>query len=168
VAIGPKLLTFFLSFLTLAIFWTGHSTQLHFIKRYDRGLNWISIFFLMFASVLPFTTSVLSANVHNRISIGLYWLNVFALGALLYAHWHKAYHRGYIKQLIDEHTGVSTNHAIRQRIVQAQLLYGFGALLCFLSTYASILFIIAVQLNYATGMFEHVKKQAVKEVGKGK
>jgi uncharacterized membrane protein len=29
----PKLLTYFMSFITLGIFWTGHTTQFHFIKK---------------------------------------------------------------------------------------------------------------------------------------
>jgi hypothetical protein len=37
------------------------------------------------------------------------------------------------------------------RIVRAQLLYAFGAALCVFSTYASMAFIVAVQLNYAFG-----------------
>ena len=39
--------------------------------------------------------------------------------------------------------------AIKRRIVIAQSLYAFGALLCFINTYWSIAFIVLVQLNYA-------------------
>lgn len=41
----PELLTYFLSFMTLGIFWTGQSTQFAYIEKYDRNLNWISLFF---------------------------------------------------------------------------------------------------------------------------
>ena len=39
--------------------------------------------------------------------------------------------------------------AIKRRIVIAQSLYAFGALLCVINTYWSIAFIVVVQLNYA-------------------
>jgi len=39
--------------------------------------------------------------------------------------------------------------AIKRRIAIAQSLYAFGALLCIISTYWSIGFIVLVQLNYA-------------------
>ena len=39
--------------------------------------------------------------------------------------------------------------AMRRRIIGAQSLYAFGALLCIISTYASIGFIVLVQLNFA-------------------
>jgi hypothetical protein len=39
--------------------------------------------------------------------------------------------------------------AIKRRIVIGQSLYAFGALLCLVSTYVSIGFIVLVQLSYA-------------------
>lgn len=39
--------------------------------------------------------------------------------------------------------------AIKRRIVIRQTLYAFGALLCLVSTYVSIGFIVLVQLSYA-------------------
>ena len=41
------------------------------------------------------------------------------------------------------------DHAIHRRILVAQALYAFGALLCVFSTYWSIGFIVLVQINYA-------------------
>jgi hypothetical protein len=41
------------------------------------------------------------------------------------------------------------SRAVRRRIVGAQSLYAFGAALCVFSTYASIAFIVLVQLNFA-------------------
>jgi uncharacterized membrane protein len=150
----PNLLAFFLSFMTLGIFWTGHSTQFIYIEKSDRNLNWISIFFLMFASLLPFTTAVLSSHITNRLSIGLYWLNILAMGTLLLVHWNYAHN----KQLLEMENADYIHGAIRRRIYTAQALYTLGALLCFISTYVSIFFIIAVQLNYALGIINHKRK----------
>lgn len=41
----PKFLSYFLSFMTLGIFWTGHTAQFTYIEKSDRHLNWISLFF---------------------------------------------------------------------------------------------------------------------------
>ena len=46
-------------------------------------------------------------------------------------------------------TGTAVSHAIKRRIVVAQTLYAFGALLCAANTYWSIGFLVLVQLNYA-------------------
>jgi hypothetical protein len=43
------------------------------------------------------------------------------------------------------------DRAVRRRIMVAQALYAFGALLCVISTTWSIAWIVLVQLNFATG-----------------
>jgi uncharacterized membrane protein len=147
----PKLLGYFLSFMTLGIFWTGHSTQYTYIEKSDRHLNWISLFFLLFVSILPFTTAFLTEYIHFKFSIALYWLNIFLLGQLLYIHWVYAYQHDFLVGTAEEKQTV--NQAIRGRIIIAQTLYFCGALLCFIHTYLSIVAIILIQLNYALGIF---------------
>lgn len=147
-ALTPKFLAYFLSFMTLGIFWTGHSAQFIYIEKSDRHLNWISLFFLLFVSVLPFTTAFLSEFIHFRLSIALYWLNIFALGITLYLHWGYAEKHGFISTPGNVQPAV-IGKAIKRRIVVAQTLYAVGALLCFINNYLSIAFTIIVQLNYA-------------------
>lgn len=151
-AILPNLLAFLLSFMTLGIFWTGHTTQFHYIEKSDRNLNWISVFFLMFVSLLPFTTSVLSAHINNKVALGLYWLNILALGIMLYVHWSYAVKKGFLSG--EENERAIANRAIRNRIIQAQTFYCIGAALCFISVYLSIFIIIVIQLNYAFGIIK--------------
>jgi len=147
----PRFLSYFLSFMTLGIFWTGHTTQFNYIEKSDRNLNWICLFFLLFVSILPFTTGFLGEYMDFKISIGLYWLNIFLLGLVIYVHWDYAYHHDYISGTENEKK--LTDKLIRKRIVVAQSLYALGALLCFINNYLSIIFIILVQLNYALALF---------------
>jgi uncharacterized membrane protein len=151
-AILPKLLAYFLSFITLGIFWTSYSTQFNYIKKYDHNLNWLSLFFLLFVSILPFTTAILSNHIHNRVSIGLYWFNIFALGMMLLVHWRYAYKNHYMA--LPDSELLRINMAINNRILIAQSLYAGGAMLCFISPYLSIIAIILIQLNYALSIFE--------------
>jgi hypothetical protein len=51
--------------------------------------------------------------------------------------------------LLREDVSHATACAVERRILLAQALYAAGALLCAFSTYASIAFIIALQLYYA-------------------
>lgn len=146
----PSMLSFFLSFMTLGIFWTGHSTQFQFIDKSDRNLNWISLFFLMFVALLPFTTSILAGHMDNKLSIAIYWFNILCLGAFLYLHWFYARKKNLCSVgEIDLH---KVDHGIKRRIIIAQCLYAVGALLCFVNVYLSISTIILVQLNYAFGI----------------
>jgi uncharacterized membrane protein len=81
--LAPKLLSYFLSFMTLGIYWSAHSSQFHYISKSDRHLNWINLFFLLFVSVIPFTTAFLSEFITFKFAIIIYWLNLTLLGAML-------------------------------------------------------------------------------------
>lgn len=145
--LSPKFLSYFLSFMTMGIFWTGQALQLSYLEKYDRNLNWNTLFFLLFVSLLPFTTAFLGQYTHFKIAIGMYWLNIFLLGLLLYIHWNYAVKKGFVN--LEGEQLKAIDKAVKSRIVTAQTLYLFGASLCFINAYLSISFIILVQLNYA-------------------
>jgi uncharacterized membrane protein len=145
VKLSPSLLTYFMSFLTLGIFWVGQQTQLNHFARSDRHLAWIQLAFLLAVSLTPFSTALLAAFITYRIALVVYWFNILLLGAVLFGSLQYASRAGLVK---DEVT-VEMRSALERRIVIAQALYAFGALLCVVNTYVSIAVIVLVQLNYA-------------------
>jgi uncharacterized membrane protein len=145
--LGPSFVTYLLSFLTLGIFWAGQQTQLNHMARADRDLTWIYVGFLAFVSLMPFTTSLLAVHIELRLALLIYWANIFVLGSILFLAWVYARRAG----LLRDEAGPEVDRAVRRRILVAQALYAFGALLCFISTALSIAWIVAVQLNFATG-----------------
>jgi uncharacterized membrane protein len=143
--LAPRLLIYLMSFLTLGIFWVGQQTQLNHLARCNRYLAWIHLAFLFAISLMPFSTSLMAEFIRYPTALVLYWANVFALGATLFASWRYAIRAGLVQPDV---TAVIDRSVVR-RIVIAQALYAFGAALCVFSTYWSIAFIIIVQLNYA-------------------
>lgn len=143
-ALAPNLLTYFLSFMTLGIFWVGQHTQLSKLKRSERILTWIHLVFLLMVTMVPFSTKLLAAFITYRTALVIYWLNIVGLGAGLYWSWSYARKANLIK----EEAPVGIDVAVRGRIIIAQALYAVGALLCLVNTYVSIGFIVLVQLNY--------------------
>jgi len=151
IPLGPSLLTYFMSFLTLGIFWVGQQTQLNHFTRSNRHLTWIHLAFLLIVTLMPFSTSLLATFITFRLALAVYWLNIFLLGVILFASWRYAEHAGLVK----EEMTAEMHSANERRILIAQSLYAFGALLCLVSsygTYISIGFIVLVQLNYATAL----------------
>jgi uncharacterized membrane protein len=146
VSIGPRLLVYFMSFITLGIFWTGHAVQYTYITKSDRHLNWLSLFYLMFVSLIPFSTALLTQFITFRLAIVVYWLDILLLGILLLIHLQYAWKNDFFSQIPDREEIYIT---IRNRIITAQALYAGSALLCIVSTYLSIGLIIVIQLNYA-------------------
>ncbi len=144
-ALKEKFLVYFLAFMTTGIFWLGHASQYQHIIKGDRNLSWINLLFLLFVTMLPFTTAFLSDYTRFRFPIFIYWFNIFMLGAMLYINWSYAKK----KKLINEATKGLVDKPLRNRILIAQSLYFFGALLSFIHPLLSIGFIILVQMNYA-------------------
>jgi TMEM175 potassium channel family protein len=147
VALAPRLTMYVVSFMTLGIFWVGQQTQLNHLERSDRSLSWIHIVFLFGVSVIPFSTSLLAEYTAYRIALLVYWGNILLLGAALFFSWVCALGTGLVKQDMPP----EVSGAIKRRILIAQGLYAFGALLCVINTYWSIGLIVAVQLYYAIG-----------------
>jgi uncharacterized membrane protein len=156
-ALMPKFVVYFLSFMTVGIFWTGQSTQFKYIEKSDRNLNWITLLFLLFVSLLPFTTAFLSEHITFKFAIIVYWFNILLLGIALYINWKYAYKNNFLTIADTEKAAVNT--AISKRIIIAQTLYAGGALLCFASPYLSIAVIIAIQINYAFGIISNGKNK---------
>ena len=145
--LAPRLVVYLMSFLTLGIFWVGQQMQLSHFARSDRNLTWIHLVFLFAISLMPFSTSLMAEFITLRTALLLYWLNIFAFGAILFVSWRYAIHAG----LVEPDVSVAIDRSVLNRIVIAQALYAFGAALCFASTYWSIGFIISVQMIYVVG-----------------
>jgi len=143
--LAPHLLVYLMSFITLGIFWVGQQTQLNHLMRLDRDLTWIHLAFLFTVTLLPFSTRLLADFMEYRAALLVYWFNILLFGSALYAAWGLATRN----ELVKHDLPVEVRDAICHRIISAQVLYAFGALLCVVSTYLSIGVIVFLQLNYA-------------------
>lgn len=143
--LGPHLLIYLMSFLTLGVFWVGQQTQLHHLRRTNRDLSWIHLVFLLCVSLMPFSTTLVADYITYQLAIVVYWLNIALLGAVLFAG--QAYASR--AKLFKDDVTAEVIAAMRRRIIIYQALYAVGVVLSAASTYASIGFIVAVQLNAA-------------------
>lgn len=145
IGLAPQGTAYVMSFLTLGIFWAGQQTQLNHIREGSRDLTWIHLAFLFTITTLPLTTRLLAEFITYRTALLLYWLNLLLPGVILYWSWSHVVHH----DLVKEETPKEVRGAICRRVLIAQSLYAFGALLCVVSNYLSMAFIVLVQLNYA-------------------
>jgi TMEM175 potassium channel family protein len=144
-AMFPQFVAYLMSFLTLAIFWNGQQAQLNRFVQANRNLTWIHMAFLFVVSVMPFSTRFLADFIEYRTALLCYWCNILLLGLVLYWSWRYASRAGLVK----DDTPADVRKAVERRILGAQALYALGAALCVVNTYASIAFIVLVQLNFA-------------------
>jgi TMEM175 potassium channel family protein len=143
-ALGPEILVYLMSFLTLGIFWVGQQTQLNYLDRCHRTLAWIHILFLFSVTLMPFSTLLLADFLSYRVALLVYWANILLSGVTLFLSWSCAVQLGLAKP----DTPPEITAAIQRRIIVAQLWYAFAVLLCIISPYWSIALIVVIQLNY--------------------
>jgi uncharacterized membrane protein len=141
--VGPRLLPYLMTFLTLGIFWVGQQAQLESFSRSTRALTWIHLTFLLAVTLMPFSTGLLATDRTYRLSMGVYWLNLFALGVVLFASLRYAERTGLMSDAVTDEMRV----ALRRRIVVYQALYALAALTCLIDTYLAMGLVVALQLN---------------------
>jgi uncharacterized membrane protein len=72
----------------LGIFWVIHHTLFQDVKRYDTTLVWLNILFLMFVSLIPFSTALVGKNGFMKVTAVIYGINMlllFNLGWAIFA-----------------------------------------------------------------------------------
>ena len=141
--VAPRLLPYLMSFLTMGIFWVGQQTQLQSFTRSNRALTWIHLTFLLAVTLLPFSTGLLAQDTTYRLSVAVYWLNLLALGVVLYVSLRYAERA----KVISEDTTEEMRAAMARRITVYQSLYALAALTCLINTYLAIGLLFALQLN---------------------
>jgi len=143
--LGPNILVYVMSFMTLGIFWVGQGTQLGQLARSNRHYVWIQLAFLLAVTLVPFSTQLLAHFPTLRLALVEYWLNIVLLGGMLLASLEYAL-RAHLFQEAEQR---DVARLVRGRILIAQALYAVAvALSIFFSTWVSIALIVLIQLNY--------------------
>lgn len=71
-ALMPKILSWIISFFTIAVIWVNHHKIFKQLKVIDAGVFWWNAFLLLWCSFIPFPTAVLGDYPGNLTSIILY------------------------------------------------------------------------------------------------
>jgi uncharacterized membrane protein len=83
IGMWPDFAMYAMSFLVLGVFWLIHHVLFDIVERYDTTLIWLNIAFLLFAALVPFSTSLFAehgATTETAIFYGLNMITVFATG----------------------------------------------------------------------------------------
>ena len=72
----PNYISYVVSFLMLSLFWLYHHGVFDNIERIDYRIIWLNLFFLMFLSLIPFTTLLAANHWQEQIPAILYGINM--------------------------------------------------------------------------------------------
>ena len=101
VALWPQLFAYMLTFAVLGVNWIAHHRKFRVIRRFDSGLIWINLAFLMFVALAPFPTSVL-AEYGDAVAVTIYAIEVSMLSLLQATLWAYAHGRGLLADEVDD------------------------------------------------------------------
>lgn len=106
-ALEPKILSYVISFLVVAVYWMAHHRVFRPIRGYDGTLLWLNFLFLMVISFLPFPTSLLGEYGEQQLPMVIYAANVSVASLLLTAiSWYAKNRGNLVAPGLDEgHTG---------------------------------------------------------------
>jgi uncharacterized membrane protein len=97
----PKIFGFVCSFFIVGLMWFEHHRLFRYIAKFDNGLIWKNLIFLVFISFIPFPTALFSEYYWSQSAFLLY-VTSFGLAALAkLAIWNHAVKRSLLADGID-------------------------------------------------------------------
>jgi uncharacterized membrane protein len=83
----PEFLIYILSFMILGVFWYMHHSLFSVVRRFDTTLVWLNILFLLFVSLIPFSTAMAGKNGFVTVTAVVYGVNLLLIFNLGWATW---------------------------------------------------------------------------------
>jgi uncharacterized membrane protein len=153
-ALVPNLVGYIITFVILGVLWVGHHNQFFYIRRADRVLLWINIFFMMVVALLPFSAELLSEYGQDSVSIIIYNINLILAEVLLFFHWWYATRDHH---LLGQRLEPQVRTMVIRRILTPAGLYVVAILIAFISVQASIVIDVLVPIIYvAPNQIDHL------------
>jgi uncharacterized membrane protein len=97
----PELITFVITFALAALFWSMQHRVLELLDHVGQANLTLTFLFLGFVSILPFSTSLWGHHLKDPVAFRIYYMNQFALAALLTAKVEGARRKGHLRRGID-------------------------------------------------------------------
>lgn len=136
----PKMLSYLMSFMVLAIMWVNHHHVFNLIKEVDNRALWLNIHLLFWMSLIPFSTNFMGANPFLAEAIMVYGL-VFFMNSFSFMILRNYASR---RDLMHEHVSDTDKQRARVRNIAGIVLYLAAAFAGYWSPYVSFGFFILV------------------------
>jgi uncharacterized membrane protein len=128
VALLPKLLSWFISFIIVCKFWLNHHHVLGLARHADYGLVWLNSLFLMCQSFVPFPTALMGDLPRNPLAVSFFG-GVLAVNTLVFIllHWYVR------RNLMRPEARETEDPHIIAKSFSGPVCYGLGALAAWVS-----------------------------------
>lgn len=93
----PSYLANIVSFLIIGYYWLNHHAVFNLIRKYDSGVVWLNLLFLIFLSFIPFPVGLYGEYSREPAVVIFYAACIAAVGIFLTAIWLYAAHQNLVK-----------------------------------------------------------------------
>ena len=128
-AMGPRFMTFFISFIVIGVYWISHHRYFAYIVRYDTRLIVLNLIFLFFIICMPFLAGLLGQYSSVPVAIA-------ALGLSMAVIWWYASHD---HRLIASDVSRQTIRLINVRLFSAPVMFVVAVPFAYVSSTAVII-----------------------------
>ena len=124
----PQFISFTISFLVIALFWTSHHRLFGIIQRHDHRLIWLNMLMLFGLAFLPFPTAMLGKYGDTRYATIFYAVTVGMIGVVWAGLWVYA-SRGH--RLLDPHYPATDIRHITRSVLITPAVFGLSIPMAF-------------------------------------
>lgn len=143
-ALWPQFFSYALSFFILGLFWLGHQLEARYIRISDDIHLWLSLLFMMFIALVPFSPSLLGSHASSQVAVVIYSSNIFAASLLRYIHWRYVSNK---YRLIDQRLSAQLVSATSRAFLSTPLLCLLAIALSFISVKLSLVLLAVSTTN---------------------
>jgi uncharacterized membrane protein len=141
----PSFVAYAISFGMAGIYWSANHNMFRFIRRNSHELIWLTILFLSFVSLLPFSTGLLSRYHDDVTALIFYGANLELIGLSLFWIWC---HSTRTRRLTDPHLPDSVIRFGESKILTGIIGYGIATGLAFWNTTAALVVFLMVPMLF--------------------
>ena len=144
ILIIPKIITYVISFVMLAIMWVNHHQLFHQIEKTDRKLLWLNIHLLFWMSLIPFVTNLVGTSFSLWQSAMVYSA-VFLMCALAFT-----LIRNYLvkKDLLFQQIDKKAQQKIKIKNIIGMSIYALAVIISPIYLYVSYVMVLIVPAMY--------------------
>ncbi len=138
--VAPSFIAFVFSFLNILVFWVNHDAINKVLRHYDYKTTYLNIVFLLFISLVPFTTAFISRYPFSQTAITCYGLVLFVCALIAVLMYH---HLAFRSKLFLSSVTMKSRKKIWNRVLLGPITFAIGILLGLIHVYIPI-FIYAI------------------------
>ena len=144
-SVAPKMGSFTVSFVTVAIFWVNHHSFFSGVTHTDWKLLWANNLLLFFLAIVPFTTAVLGDHLMQPVAIAAYALDLGLAGlAFTLMGWYVLFPG----RLVDPGITERARRIEVRRSIGGSFMYLLGVPLAFVAPPVALVLFVAIPVAF--------------------